>query len=204
MKYEAKDYTRLLGTQGFSDTLLNNHFTLYKGYVDNTNKLMEELKQLESSGKMQTPHYSELHRRFGWEFNGMRLHEYYFDNMTKTKSEPSKSFELYKKMELEFGGFENWKKEFSAVGAMRGIGWAILYLDSMTGNLFNVWVNEHDAGHLSGGTPLLVLDVFEHAFILDYGLKRADYIQAFFNAVNWEEVNNRYDRAHAKAGAVKH
>ena len=203
MKYEPKDYTRLLGTKGFSDTLLNNHFTLYKGYVDNTNKLMEEMKQMESSGKMQTPQYSELHRRFGWEFNGMRLHEYYFDNMTKIKTELSKNLDLYKKMEMEFGGFENWKKEFSAVGAMRGIGWAILYLDSKSGNLFNVWVNEHDAGHLSGGTPLLVLDVFEHAFVLDYGLKRADYIQAFFNAVHWEEVANRFETAHARTHSLK-
>ena len=81
MTYNAKDYNRLLGMEGFSDTLLKNHFTLYQGYVTNTNKLMDALNQFLKEGKTGTPEYAELKRRFGWEFNGMRLHEYYFENL---------------------------------------------------------------------------------------------------------------------------
>jgi len=74
---------------------------------------------------------------------------------------------------------------------MRGIGWAILYQDVTTGSLFNQWINEHETGHLAGCGPLLVMDVFEHAFMIDYGLKRGDYIEAFFNNVHWDAVESR-------------
>ena len=81
MSYTAKDYSKLLGMEGFSETLLKNHFTLYQGYVTNTNKLMDTLGQMLKEGKTGNPEYAELKRRFGWEFNGMRLHEYYFENL---------------------------------------------------------------------------------------------------------------------------
>jgi Fe-Mn family superoxide dismutase len=192
MAYEAKNYDHLLGTAGFSDTLLNNHFTLYKGYVTNTNKVADELDALLKDGKTGTPQYAELSRRFGWEFNGMRLHEFYFGNMIKGGLQPDKASGLYVKICQEFGTFENWEKDFRATGAMRGIGWTILYHEPVGGRLFNVWVNEHDVGHLSGATPLLIMDVFEHAFLTDYGLKRADYIEAFFKAINWTAVTDRF------------
>jgi len=141
-------------------------------------------------GKMATPEFSELKRRWGWEFNGMRLHEYYFENLGG-KEGLGKEGRLFKKISEDFGTYENWEKEFRAVGAMRGIGWAILYQDPWTGQLFNCWINDHDTGHPSGGLPILVLDVFEHAFMIDYGLKRADYIEAFFKNINWKEVEKR-------------
>jgi len=190
--YEAKNFDLLLGTQGFSDQLLKNHFTLYQGYVKNTNTLLEELKNLVDEEKSATPAYAELKRRFGWEFNGMRLHELYFENMIKEGTTPNTNASLAKKIAEQFGSFDVWKKDFTATGAMRGIGWIILYSDTSNNNLFNVWINEHDSGHLAGCKPLLVLDVFEHAFMLDYGLKRADYIETFFNALDWNVVNKRY------------
>jgi Fe-Mn family superoxide dismutase len=171
---------------------LNNHFTLYKGYVTNTNKVAEELDALLKEGKTGTPQYAELSRRFGWEFNGMRLHEYYFGNMIKGGSHLDKGSELFTKIAQEFGSYENWEKDFRATGAMRGIGWTVLYHDPTGNRLFNVWVNEHDVGHLSGAHPLLIMDVFEHAFITDYGLKRADYIEAFFKAISWKAVADRF------------
>jgi Fe-Mn family superoxide dismutase len=176
--------------EGFSDTLLKNHFTLYQGYVTNTNKLMDTLAQMLKEGKVGVPEFAELKRRFGWEFNGMRLHEYYFENLAG-KGGLGKTSQLFKKVSEDFGGYEAWEKEFKAVGTMRGIGWAVLYQDSSTGRLFNFWINEHDVGHPSGCTPILILDVFEHAFMIDYGLKRADYIDAFFKNINWEEVEKR-------------
>jgi len=186
--YEAKNFERLLGTDGFSDVLLRNHFTLYEGYVSNTNKIHEFLKPADVG----TPPYSELKRRFGWEWNGMRLHELYFGNMTKGGSDLDIKSLLAKKLEEDFGSVENWEKDFRAIGAMRGIGWAVLARDVETGKLFNVWINEHDGGHLAGTTIILVMDVFEHAFALDYGIKRADYISAFWNAIDWSVASERF------------
>ena len=184
MAYTAKDYKSLIGMKGFSDTLLNNHFTLYQGYVTNTNKVLDTLATILKDGKVGTPEYAELKRRLGWEFNGMRLHEYYFENLGG-KAPLNKSGKLGKKLAEEFGSYENWEKDFRGTSTMRGIGWTILYQDNLTGKLMNQWINEHDTGHPAGCTPILVLDVFEHAFMIDYGLKRADYIEAFFNNINW-------------------
>jgi len=184
MAYTAKDYKSLIGMKGFSDTLLNNHFTLYQGYVTNTNKVLDTLAAMLKDGKVGTPEYAELKRRLGWEFNGMRLHELYFENLGG-KGGLNRAGKLGKKLADEFGSYENWEKDFRGTGTMRGIGWTILYQDNLTGKLINQWINEHDTGHPAGCTPILVLDVFEHAFMIDYGLKRADYIEAFFNNINW-------------------
>jgi len=190
MAYTAKDYTNLIGMGGFSETLLKNHFTLYQGYVTNTNKLLDSLAAMLKGGKVGTPEYSEIKRRVGFEFNGMRLHEYYFDNLGG-EGVLDKSGKLVKKMVEDFGSYEEWERDFKAIGTMRGIGWAILYQDNTTGRLLDQWINEHETGHLAGCIPLLVMDVFEHAFITDYGLKRADYIEAFFKNINWGTVESR-------------
>jgi len=190
MAYAPMNYDALLGMEGFSDTLLKNHFTLYQGYVANTNKVHDMLVELHKAGKSGGPDYAELKRRFGWEFNGMRLHELYFENLGG-KGEFNKSAKLGKKLMEEFGSYDHWESDFKATAMMRGIGWVILYQDNQTGKLFNQWINEHDVGHLTGCTPILILDVFEHAFMIDYGLKRADYISAFFKNIKWEVVEGR-------------
>jgi Fe-Mn family superoxide dismutase len=195
MKYQAINFEKLLGTEGFSNQLLNNHFTLYNGYVTNTNKLMDELAELEKQGKAGTPQFAEMKRRFGWEFDGMRLHELYFGNMAKGGAAPDKNSKLSAKIGEDFGSLENLEKQFKAVGAMRGIGWTILYYDSTGNQLITAWINEHDTGHLAATTPILIMDVFEHAFMIDYGLKRADYIEAFFKAIDWTGVARRFDAA---------
>ena len=206
MPYEAKNFEHLLGTAGFSDVMLKNHFTLYQGYVTNTNKLVDELGALNATGKMGTPAWAELKRRAGWEFNGMRLHELYFGNMRQASSAPSPggsgnanapmrmNAKLIDAITGQWQSHDDWEKEFRATGAMRGIGWTILYYDPEARRMFNVWVNEHDVGHYAGCAPLLVLDVFEHAYMLDYGLKRADYIEAFMNAIDWGVVGERFDK----------
>jgi Fe-Mn family superoxide dismutase len=189
MAYTAKDYSALIGMPGFSETLLKNHFTLYQGYVTNTNKVLDTLDAMLKDGRAGTPEYAELKRRVGWEFDGMRLHEYYFENLgAKPLAAGAK---LAQKIAADFGSYENWEKDFKATGAMRGIGWTILYQDPAGGRLINFWINEHDVAHPAGCTPLLIMDVFEHAFMLDFGLKRADYIAAFFNNINWAAVEAR-------------
>jgi len=190
MPYAAKDYTKLVGMEGFSDTLLKNHFTLYQGYVTNTNKVLDTLDQMAKDGKSAAPEFAELKRRLGWEFNGMRLLELYFENLGG-KSGIDKTGKTAKRIVESFGSQEVWEKDFRATGAMRGIGWTILYQDSTSGQLINFWINEHDVSHPAGCAPLLIMDVFEHAFMLDYGLKRADYIEAFFKNINWAAVDSR-------------
>jgi len=190
MAYTAKDYSSLIEMEGFSETLLKNHFTLYQGYVTNTNKLMDLLAAMLKEGKVGSPEYSELKRRMGFEFNGMRLHEYYFDNLGG-KGVLDKSGKLSRRLTEDFGSYEDWEGDFKGTGKMRGIGWAILYQDNVTGKLLNQWINEHETGHLAGCIPLLVMDVFEHAFITDYGLKRPDYIEAFFKNIDWDVVEGR-------------
>ncbi len=190
--YAVKNFNQLLGLNGFSEELLKNHFTLYEGYVNNINKLESILLALEKEEKFSVPEYAELNRRFGWEWNGMRLHEYYFENMIKNENKIDENSELFGKINNEWGNFNNFEKDFKSMGAMRGVGWIILYYDKIGERMFNVWVNEHDAGHLSGSIPLLVMDVFEHAYITDYGIKRADYINAFFKAIDWKVVGDRF------------
>lgn len=191
MGYEAKNFDHLLGLSGFSEALLKNHFTLYQGYVNNFNKLNDLLVGLEKTDKLGSPEYAELNRRFGWEFNGMRLHELYFENMSKAPESFKNGSELVKLINSEFGSFAAFGKDYKAMAAMRGIGWVVLYLDPETDRVFNVWINEHDGGHFAGCVPLLVMDVFEHAYMLDYGIKRADYIETFFKAIDWQVVEKR-------------
>jgi superoxide dismutase, Fe-Mn family len=195
MPYEVKDFSHLLGTDGFSDQLLNNHFTLYKGYVANTNAIIERLTALGGEGKNKSPEYAELKRRFGWEFNGMRLHEHYFGNMAKGSVKPDQNSTVLAKAAEDFGSFKEWEDDFRATGTMRGIGWTILYYDAPGRRLFNAWIDEHALGHPSGAAPILIMDVFEHAYMTDYGLKRADYIEAFFKAIDWGVVAGRFAAA---------
>lgn len=187
--YKPKDFKHLLGTPGFSDDLLTNHFALYEGYVANVNKIENILEKTESG----SVEYAELQRRFGWEWNGMRLHELYFGNMTNPSTGSGQEMDegLKEKITEKYGSVERWREDFVATGAMRGIGWVIFAQDSSDGKLFTVWIDEHSTGHLAGATPLLVMDVFEHAFILDYGLKRAEYIEAFMKAIDWKAVEER-------------
>ena len=190
MAYTAKDYSKLIGMEGFSETLLKNHFTLYQGYVTNTNKVLDTLAQILKDEKTGTQEYAELKRRLGWEFNGMRLHEYYFENIGG-RGGINKNGKLAKKMAEGFGSYEAWEKDFKAVGTMRGIGWAVLYQDIINDKPINFWINEHDVSHPAGCNPILIMDVFEHAFMIDYGLKRADYIEAFFKNIDWNVAEAR-------------
>jgi len=191
--YEPQDFSKLKGMPGFSDKLLEMHFTLYQGYVKNTNLLLEQLQQLAAQNQATTPTYAELKRRLGWEFDGMRLHELYFGNLGGKEALKADS-KLINKLTASFGSFEAWAADFKATGAMRGIGWVVLYEDPKTGRLINAWINEHDVGHLAGGNPLLVMDVFEHAYLPDYGLKRGDYIEAFFKNIDWPAVAARMSK----------
>lgn len=192
MAYEAKDFSDLIGMPGFSEKLLTTHFKLYEGYVKNTNKCLDIFKEARQEGNFTDPKMAEVRRRFGWEFNGMRLHEVYFGNLIVEGSELEDGSPLSEQINKDFGSFDNWKKEFSGIGGMRGIGWASLQYDPQVGRLFNTWIGEHNAGHIATGIPIMLLDVFEHAFIIDYGTDKNAYMDAFFQNACWQTANERF------------
>jgi Fe-Mn family superoxide dismutase len=187
MTYEIKKFEDLLGLGGFSDTLLKNHFSLYEGYVKNVNSIISLFPTLE----INSPEYNEIHRRLGWEWNGMRMHELYFENLTKNYSALNSDSLLYKDLVKYFESYDKWLADFKALGLLRGIGWVALVKDNQTGDMMNIWVGEHDQGQLAGVKVLLVMDVWEHAYMTDYGIKRADYIEKFIQAINWPVVEKR-------------
>ena len=193
MSYEAMDFSGILGMDGFSNELLEIHFELYRGYVKETNELLHRLESM-AKGELGSTEHAELRRRLGWEFDGMRLHELYFANLGGDGRPPS-SGALYDRLSRASGGLDSCLAEFKAVGSIRGVGWAILYFDSESGRVHNFWVGEHDCGHLVGGTPLLVMDVWEHAFMTDYGTSRDEYIEAFLANVDWRVVEKRLNAA---------
>jgi Fe-Mn family superoxide dismutase len=188
--YTKNDYSKLKGTPGFSDKALDLHFALYEGYVNNVNKIMGEVDGLIKEGKTDSLSYAELKRRFGWEFDGMRLHEYYFGGLGGD-GKIKRDGKLFKMLEEQFGDYETFLADFLATGKMRGIGWVILYQDPTSGKLLNFWINEHDQGQPAGLNLILNMDVFEHAFMIDYGKDRAAYIDAFVKNINWEEIEKR-------------
>lgn len=192
--FVVQDYTSVRGMKGFSDSLIDLHLKLYEGYVTQANLLYDKLNALSGST---VPEYGALKRRFEWEFNGMRLHELYFGNLGGDGVIDSKGA-LFAALEKQFESFARWQTDFIATGLMRGIGWSVLYLDTTSGRLMNVWIEEHDTGHPALSEPLLVMDVFEHAYMPQYGLDKRGYIDAFFRNVNWDIVEARFDGASAE------
>ena len=193
--FKARSFP-LSGLTGISDKTLEMHFGLYEGYVKETNQITEQLAELAKAGKAaKNPVYAEMNRHLGYEYGGMILHEYYFENLApKGKGKPSAP--LTKALEDTFGSFETWKADFMAVGGTRGVGWAVLFRDPITGRMTNQWITLHEQGVPAGYSPILVMDAWEHAFLLDYKpSERAKYIEAFFSNVNWEEVGERARRA---------
>lgn len=195
--YVAKNYDHLIGMPGFTEDSLKKHFTLYQGYVKNTNLLLSLLSEMDAEEKQSTPCWAEIHRRLGWEWDGMRLHEYYFDNLGG-KDKLNEKSALNQALVAQYGSYDAWLKDFKAVGALRGIGWVVLYQDPRSGKLINSWIKEHPDGHLAGATPLLVMDVWEHAYMWDYGLDRSAYIDAFVKNIHWAVVDDRYRAANSE------
>ena len=193
--YQVKEF-KLSRLNGISDQTLEMHFKLYEGYVKETNRLTESIKEILKDGRVdqeEMPAYSEFKRRLGFEYNGMVLHEYYFSNLKKDGGEdPARNSAFLKAVESSFGSYDLWKTDFTSVGKMRGVGWAICYLDPLHGQLSNHWITLHEIGNVSGFIPVLVMDVWEHAFLLDYKpAERSKYIEAFFSNLNWQAVEER-------------
>jgi Fe-Mn family superoxide dismutase len=193
--YKAKTYD-LFGLSGISDETLRVHLGLYEGYVKAANDLREQLSEFMQKGKVDHEHmpaYSELTRRLGFEFNGMVLHEYYFGNLRRGGGDqPPNGSAFGRAIERTFGNYEHWKADFCSVGMMRGVGWAICNVDPARGLISNHWVSLHEHGNIAGFLPILVMDVWEHAYLLDYQpSERKQYIDSFFSNIAWPVVEER-------------
>ena len=193
VEYTPKAEARPSNLDGMTEDQIALHWALYEGYVTNVNRLNKELQTLVDAGQMAgNPLFSELQRRKGWEYNGMVLHELYFEAMKPTSGDPPAN--VASAMQASFGSVDKWRDEFNAIGRMRGVGWAVLYRDASNGALSNHWIDMHETGHPSGFRPVLVMDLWEHAFSVDWTTNpagRGQYIDVYLKNVDWATVSKR-------------
>ena len=190
--FEAKKYEYLTKKKsGFEPELLNIHFRLYEGYVKQANFLQAQMEALQGTDSFM---YQSVKRRYGWEYDGMVLHELYFDNLGGDGNVPKNS-PLYRKIVSQFGSYDKWLKDLKSTALIRGIGWVILYYDPVTEQLTNAWIQEHASGPLVNNTPILVIDLWEHAYLCQFKLDRTAYMDAVLDFLDWDVINNRYKQA---------
>lgn len=186
--YEAKQFESINGVNGLSEKLMKEHYKLYEGYVKKANEIEEKLKTVDLASANATQ--SDLRSlKLGYSFavNAIKSHELYFGNLSGNGSMPQGW--VGSKIADTFGSYENWLADMKATG-IAARGWVWLVFDWQTGSIFNYLGDAHDAFPIWHATPLVALDVYEHAYMMDYGVARADYIDAFFRNINWEDVEN--------------
>jgi Fe-Mn family superoxide dismutase len=187
-KYTPVDFSYLLGqVNGIDDDLMKIHFKLYEGLVGATNASIEKIR----NGVNDLVDYNGIQKEFSFFFNGMRLHEMYFGVMSgknMDKIDPN----LTSAINQSFGSFVLWKKNFMETGTIPGVGFVALCRDRETGLLINLWINEFNIGELIGVDILLVMDMWEHAFLCQFGLDINTYQETFLKNVNWSVVSKYY------------
>lgn len=193
MTHQQKDFTHIIGKlPGFSEKQLTQHFTLYGGYVKKLNEIQEKLAKADnSSPNYSFNEYSELKRREAVAFNGAVLHELYFENLTKA-GEPSS--ELLKAATEAFGSQEKMIADLRAAAGSTP-GWVLLTLNMVDGKLHSYIMFEHHIGLPAQNRIIMALDCWEHAFMIDYGINKAEYLNAFFNNLSWDVINKRFEKA---------
>jgi Fe-Mn family superoxide dismutase len=197
--YKPQAFNQLKGLDGISDAQIAEHLSLYEGYVKQVNTLNEQLAEMIGRGQASAkdPEFAEVTRRLGFEYNGMILHEYYFSNLRPAaEPKPPSGSGLARALADGFASVEQWQADFQAIGEMRGVGWVVLFQEPATDRLTNHWITLHQDGVPAGFKPLLVMDVWEHAFMRDYKVtERRQYIDAFFRNVDWSIVERRLQEA---------
>ncbi len=192
MKYEPKPLPFKKQLIGITEkTLQIHHDKLYVGYVNKRNEIEEKLKTVDRSAANATySEYGELKREESFAANGIFLHEYYF-NVLGGEGKPENAAELVKAIEAEFGSYEKWLEDFKAAG-MVARGWVVLAYDYNDGRLHNYLCDALNHGGIWGAMPVVVLDMYEHAYFIDYGSDRKTYIEDYMKNLNWEAANHLY------------
>lgn len=181
---------------GISEKTIEEHLKLYKGYVNNTNIIYNKLSELKGDPEKNAFVLGELQRRLGFEFGGMRNHEYYFSSLSGGSKEINKEGELFKKIVLDWGSYEAFLMHFKFVAMTRGVGWSMLYYDKISDKLILSWLDEQHIGHLAGTSLILCLDMWEHSYYLDYiPSEKKKYIESFFANLNWGVIESNYELA---------
>ncbi|NPB06453.1 MAG: superoxide dismutase [Aquificae bacterium] len=205
-KLQPKDHLKPQNLKGISNEQIEPHFEAhYKGYVTKFNEIQEKLADPNfaprDKANQNYSEYRELKVEETFNYMGVVLHELYFGSLISGgKGEPSP--ELKKKIEEDFGSFDACLQELKAA-AMAFRGWAILGLDPFSGSLVVNGLDAHNLYNLTGLIPLIVIDTYEHAYYVDYKNKRPPYLEAFFNNLNWEVVNERFAKAMKACEALK-
>lgn len=184
--FEAKQFESINGVEGLSAKLMGEHYKLYEGYVKKANEITEKLKTVDLSTANATQ--SDLRSlKLGYSFalNAIKSHELYFQNISGKGGQPEGW--LGSQIEKSFGSYDNWMKDMKATG-IAARGWVWFAFDWQTGSIFNYLGDAHDAFPIWGATPLVALDVYEHAYMIDYGVARADYIDIFFKNLDWNTI----------------
>lgn len=195
MAYQELKFAGLDKVDGLSPKQIEEHLKLYAGYVKNSNLVLEQLDKARAEGRLAEPTVHELRRRLGWEFSGMRLHELYFSALGGERAALQKDGALAKAIDQHFGGLDKWTAEMKSIGMMRGIGWALLVQDTTNNALMNIWVSDHELGHLAGTKIIVAMDVWEHAYTVDFApTQRKDYIEKYFANLNWAPIEARFAR----------
>lgn len=181
--------------KGISRKTIEGHIKLYEGYVKHTNLIYEKIEEYMKDSEKHAYALGELQRRFSFEWNGMRNHEYYFKSLEGGPT-PLADGALKKAIEAEFGSFDAWLQMFKAIALTRGIGWAMLYYDTEEKKLVHAWVDEQHLGQLNSAQLVLGLDMWEHAFLLDYiPSEKKKYAEAFFENLNWGVIEENFEKA---------
>ncbi len=191
--YEATKFN-LPELSGLSEKQITAHIGLYEGYVKHINVLREQVRDLEALDKEKYAYsIMELRRRLGFEFNGMRMHEYYFSQFVGGGEEANQSSGLAKALAEKYGSFDAFVGHFKTVGMSRGIGWTILYADPKASTVHTAWVTDHELGQLGGLPIILAMDMWEHAFMVDYlPSEKKQYVESFLKNTNWGAVEKRF------------
>lgn len=193
MKYDPLTFD-IPELDGISKETIELHLGLYQGYVKNVNLIREKIEAYLNDAECNAYAISEMQRRLGFEFGGMRNHEYYFSQFEGGAKElPDGTFK--EKLIFQWGSVEKWQERFRTIALTRGVGWAMLYYDPQTEQLIQTWVDEQHLGQLADTHIVLALDMWEHSYMRDYlPADKAKYIDAFFSNLNWEVVAGRFDR----------
>lgn len=195
MTYEPKQFN-IPRLEGISDEQVKVHLGLYEGYVKHVNLIAKTLADARTSKIDLDPYIAnELRRRYAFEFDGMRLHEYYFDQVVGGAKELTLASPLDEAAREKYGD-GRLEAHMKQVATTRGIGWVVAYADSATGELQTIFVGDHELGQLAGLPIILALDMWEHAYMVDYRpASKKDYVDAFFANINWGVAEERFNRA---------
>lgn len=187
MQFTPKTF-KIPELKGITTKNIEEHLKLYAGYVKNTNLILEKVAELKKDAEKNAYLLSEVTRRFGFEYNGMRNHEVYFSSLEGGSATLSDG-PLMKMIVETWGSYEAWLAEFKAIALTRGIGWAMLYYDRKENRLLHAWVDEQHLGQLQDCTLILALDMWEHSYVADYQPSgKKNYVEDFFANLNWEVV----------------